>query len=55
MNRSKRQRVPEGAASTPLRSVPSAPSGLRGQPGRWTVEDKVSAIRELMAGKATVD
>lgn len=55
MSRSKQQQVPEGADGTERSEVEAAPSGRRGQPGRRTVEDKVSAIRELMAGKATVD
>lgn len=55
MSRSNHQQVPEGADGTERSEVESAPSGRRGQPGRRSVEDKVAAIRELMAGRATVD
>jgi transposase-like protein len=49
------QPVPEGAAGTERSEVEAAPSGRRGAPGGRSVEDKVSAIRELLSGKATVD
>ena len=55
MSRNKPQPLPEGAAGTERSEVEAAPSGLRGAPGRRSVEDKVSAIRELLSGKATVD
>ena len=55
MNKDQGKEKPEGAGETERSGVEPAPSGLRGLPGRRSVEDKVEAIQELMAGKAGVD